>query len=70
MPQSKTNHAKSTTIWQDQIKEKTLLPGEPALLINNYHDMIEIAQGENGILINKETIPLLIKILKRYEERT
>jgi len=38
--------------------------GEPALLVEYYSDSVSITQGDDCILINRETVGELCKLLK------
>lgn len=55
-------------IWQ-KIGEEGI--AEPALSIRNYPGgIIEIQQDKQEIVLNKETLPELIKILKLYQKES
>lgn len=56
--------ADSIVIWQERTDDDMLLPGEPALLIESYYDVISIQQGDQSININYETVKELCKVLK------
>lgn len=50
-------------IWQDGSDDST---PEPALVLRGYDPrLIEIMQGDDSIMINYETLPALIKAMKR-----
>jgi len=38
--------------------------GEPALIVSRFSDVIEIQQAGDEILLNPETVPELVKVLK------
>lgn len=41
--------------------------GEEALMLKKYHGTFEIAGKDNEIIINYETIPELIRVLKQIQ---
>lgn len=52
----------SRVMWQQGDQEQNI--GEPALLIEFWSDSVSITQEGRSVMINKETIPDLIKLLK------
>lgn len=64
------NARESQTIWQTVTNDGLDLPGEPAIVVESYRDCIAIHQVERSVLINYETIPELIKLLKKLKPIT
>lgn len=55
------------TIWQNHPKDGV---AEPAINLRDYSDgLVEIKQDKNEILVNKESLGELIKVLRHYQNK-
>jgi len=58
----------SWVLWQNSMDNEDEMPGEPALLIEKYNDIISIRQEDRYININLEMIDELCKRLKQINK--
>ena len=61
-----TGPGTKAVIWQEGDGETSI--GEPALLVSVYSDIFTLRQGAEGVNINYETIPDLLKMLRRLHK--
>jgi hypothetical protein len=59
-------YKESFIIWQE-LDTDSGLP-EPALLIERYNDIVSIQQGKEYINLNYDSIPELIKLLRKIHK--
>jgi hypothetical protein len=63
-PKGAESKKPSVVLWQGCNED--MCP-EPALAFKLYSGMVEIQQGDRGILINLESIPAVCRILKMVQ---